>query len=186
MAISRHTFGTFGRRAGNLSKPVLGWRTPFARHVGYPGFTSEGVVLIADGATYLLSGNSANLLYNKLISASSSSFILNGQDAVLKSDRYFTCSYAQYNLTGNNANLNASRILGANNTSFTLSGQDAAFFKAFNLSSESGQIVFTGQDAALKKNSLLTANSSSFILSGQNVTFFKGFISFLEHLFLII
>lgn len=155
---------------------VIGWSTPFARHVGYPGISSNGVVLIANGSTYLLSGNSASLLYNKLLDGQSSSFSLNGQDAFLDFDRRLICDFSQYAYTPNSANLSASRIIISDGSSFDLTGQDVSFLKGTRLLADNGSLLLSGQDAILRKNSILVTNNSSFVLNGQNANLLKSFL----------
>lgn len=83
----------------------------------------------AVAGTFTLSGQAANLLYNRLLTAAYGSFALTGQDAALR-----------YN-----------RVLVAEAGTFTLSGQAAGLGRGYSMVGTFGSFVLTGQAATLTK-----------------------------------
>lgn len=154
------------------------------------------LTLIADPASYAITGTDATLLDNKHLNADPSSYAVTGADATFSKEVMFNLESGSYSLTGFSASLLEDYNLNAEPASYALAGVAATFEiigsgkeiiaevgiysiagsnaqlavgTVFN--AESGSYAVTGAAANLEQSLLLSADSSNYNLSGANATF---------------
>lgn len=69
------------------------------------GGGAQTFTLVADSGSYLLTGTSANLLYNRKILADGGVYLLTGSDVSLRYNRRLLADSGGYSLTGNEVTL---------------------------------------------------------------------------------
>ena len=124
--------------------------------------------LFAVQATYGATGQAAALKLTKRLKAGAGSFASTGFSAGSVRDYAIGTNAGTFVLSGQNAIVKYQRSpLNAEATAVALSGQDAQFFKGSTLAADSTAFVATGADAALKVSRVITAAAGTVQLSGQ-------------------
>lgn len=128
-------------------------------------------VLTAGTGTYTLTGNAANLLASRKITATQQSYTLTGNAATLtkSSNLNIAADTGLFALTGQDATLKASRLLNATQQSYTLIGQAASLIASRKITADTATYTLTGKDATLKAARLLSATVQTYSLTGQSV-----------------
>jgi|GEM_PF-1047172 len=121
----------------------------------YGSFTEKsGYRIIAETGSFSLTGNNANLLANRILSAQTGNFILTGNPSNLLKGYKITTATGSFILTGSNVQLSYNR----------------------GIKAETGSFILTGNDISIKWTHILRAETGSFILTGGQIYFRKGLI----------
>lgn len=126
--------------------------------------------LVADGASYALSGQAVNLLFKRRLVADGASYTLTGQAVNLLFGRKLIADGASYNLTEQDANLLYARRLVADGASYTLTGQAVNLLYGRRLVADGASYALSAQDANLLFGRRLVADGASYTYSAQDVT----------------
>jgi hypothetical protein len=130
-----------------------------------------GYTLTASSGSMTLTGQSASLLFDRILSAGAGSVVLSGQDVSLLRDALLAAEAGAYALTGQDASLLLNRLLSADAGSVALTGYDVTLTYTptggYTLSAESGSFTLAGSDASLLMGRKLAAESGSITLDGQ-------------------
>lgn len=140
--------------------------------IGADYYTSSGTdyTLTASSGSMTLTGQSASLLFDRILSAGAGSVALTGQAASLLYNRLVSAGAGSYTLTGQAAALLKDSIIAGGSGSVVLGGQDVSLLRDALLAAEAGAYTLTGQDASLLLNRLLSADAGSVALTGYDVT----------------
>ena len=112
-------------------------------------------------------GNAVNFNVGRLLSASTGSFALTGQNVNLDHGFGLPVDSGTFTYTGHSVAFDVSRGLTASNGSFVLTGQSLDFTKQMNVSAETGVFTYTGQDAFKGVGEAFEVGS--FTYNGHNV-----------------
>lgn len=126
--------------------------------------------LTCSAGTFSLSGQSAGLLKTSSLSASAGTFALSGQDATLLTNRNLTATFGSFSLAGQDVDFQTGKRISAEAGVFSLSGQTVTFLYDRVLPAEVGSFSLTEQSAGLLYNRTLTGQVGTFSLSGQDAT----------------
>ena len=137
---------------------------------------SNSYTLSANSGSYSLTGQTAGLLKNSLVSCSAGSYTLTGTDAGVFYNHVVTIDSGSYTLSLTDAGLLKSTILTVASGSYTFTGTDVGFLKSFVLTANSGSYTLSGTDAGLLKTTIMTVDSGSYIFTGSDIGFLKGLI----------
>ncbi|MGI9489098.1 MAG: hypothetical protein ACR2RF_25075 [Geminicoccaceae bacterium] len=148
--------------------PLFGFDEPYGAFVAAGG----GGTLIADSGSYAWTGQTANLLYNSLLSAESGSYAWTGQVANLEYHPVLSAEAASYAWSGQTANLLYNALISAESGSYAWAGQDATLTHVTGsvLTAESGAYVWSGMDVGLLLDSVLSAEAGSYVWAGQDAS----------------
>jgi hypothetical protein len=130
--------------------------------------------ITASQGSFALTGQSANLLYNRKVTAAQGSFALTGQDAGLRTTRTLVCDYGAFTLTGQAAALTRGYTMTADQGSYSLNGQTANLLSTRTLAAAQGSFSLTGQSSNLLRGYRVTASQGSFTLTGQAANLLRG------------
>jgi hypothetical protein len=146
---------------------------------GYSAWDAGGgssTTLTADDGTFTHTGQAANLLFGRKLTADFGSFVLSGQDVTLtKTTAYsITADYGSFSLAGQDVAFQktdaGSYVLTAEVGLFSLVGQGA--LASYSMNAEIGSFVIAGQEVAFSIGVpaaySLTADAGSYSLTGQN------------------
>lgn len=156
----RAAFSTLAPRV-RLFQPVLQVRRP-----GVAGSALNTYVLAADAGSYVLSGNSAQLLAARFLNATAGVYTLTGAAAKTLAGRAIQAAPGSYALTGRAAQLLASRVLSANPGSYVLTGVAAKTLAGRLLGAVAGNYTLSGVAARLLAGRLLTGSPGVYVLNG--------------------
>ena len=130
--------------------------------------------LLADNATYILTGFAANFLLSVSIVAAQGTFALTGGDATLtkiSGGVTLSADRGQFTLTGQAANLLQAKQLQADTRTYVLTGIDAAFAKQSVIQGQNVAYLLTGQDAALFVRDIPVYTFTANVIVTQDTTF---------------
>jgi hypothetical protein len=140
-----------------------------------PGLTTgaDAFTLMADPATFTLTGNNATLRRGYSLTAAVGTCALTGQDVTLRAARQLVASQATFTLTGNATALRVARQLAADLATFALTGQDATLTYSgasggYTLTADAGTFTLTGTATGLRAGRQLVAALGSFSLSAPD------------------
>jgi len=106
--------------------------------------------LSADAGSFVLTGNDAILRVDeRFLFADAGSFLLTGEDATLIRTYLMLAETGEFALTGNDALMLQSKQLAAGAGSFLLNGRNASMVRALKLLAGAGSFVLTGNDALI-------------------------------------
>lgn len=135
-------------------------------------------VLTASRGSFLLTGNDAILRTSLLLSAAAGAFAMSGQAAIFTVQRNLQAAAASFALTGNDAALTKATpgafTLLAGAGAFVITGDTMTPLVDYKLPADAGAFVMTGQAAGLVAARKLTAAAGSFSLTGQDATLTKS------------
>lgn len=126
--------------------------------------------LTADVGTYTLTGQNADLYYNRAVSADAGAYSLTGQAASLLRDSLLSLDAGSYAITGQDASLDYQKAISADAGSYSITGQIADLTRSVVLSADAGAYVISGQDANLARSAYLDANIGSYAITGEAAT----------------
>ena len=98
------------------------------------------------------------------------SFILEGQNAELKTTRAITANTGNYTLTRFAASFSRTRIFTPNTIEYTLTGQEALKIRPRSLPALTGSFVLTGEEALKTSSVFLPASTGSYLVEGQEIS----------------
>lgn len=138
-----------------------------------------GFLIVADAASYAVSGTAATLKRGFKVLASATSFAVTGTDATLTVEAagiFLTASAAAFTVTGNDASLERGFRVLATAGAFSVTGTDATFPRTFKLIPDAGAFSFTGTAATLREPvRILPAEAGDFAVSGTDADLFHGY-----------
>lgn len=125
--------------------------------------------LVADPASFVLTGTAAVAKRALKVDGGSASFVLTAADVALKQTRLVTATTVSFLLAGTAAVPKQARVVVAGGAAFLLSGTDVALIKtgAAVISTESGVFLLTGGAAVPLMTQSLVGGSVAYLLSGQ-------------------
>lgn len=141
--------------------------------------TTGAYVLTAETGSYTLSGQDADLLFNRLLTADVGAYTVAGQDANLIRGYTLVAETGGYVYTGQDAALLFNRVLTADPGAYTLVGYDANLTRGFTLVAEAGSYTISGQDASFLYNRVLNAEIGAYNYTGYAAVFvYSGQVRF--------
>ena len=111
----------------------------------------NGVGLVADAGSYVLTGTAASLERGRVVVATAGSYVLTGTAATLtlSASKTIVADSGSYLLTGTAASLREARKAVAASGSYTLTGTAASLIIANTIQASAGSYVLTGTAATL-------------------------------------
>lgn len=138
-----------------------------------------GATLAADGGSYAVTGQTANLKVGHKVAANAGSYAITGQTASLEYGYKVAAVAGSYTITGQTVNLRITHKLAAEAGSYSISGQVASLEYGRKLTAEAGSYVITGSDAGLiassSPNKVLIADPGSYVVTGQAASLERGY-----------
>ena len=131
---------------------------------------AAALTLTADSGTYSITGQAANLYYNRAISADAGAYSLNGQAAQTLRAAFLSLDAGSYAITGQDASFVYGQAISADAGDYSITGQIADLTRAVVLSADSGAYSIAGQDANLSRSLYLNAVLGSYNITGQDAT----------------
>lgn len=131
---------------------AVGW---FDEDLVALGSSGPTYTLTADSASFALTGQTAGLAFNRVLSASSAGYTLSGQTAGLSFNRVLAADSASYSLNGQAVTLTYTPLSGptytltADTAGYALTGQDTGLLRGWTLAAGNGAYSLAGQDATL-------------------------------------
>ena len=132
--------------------------------------SAAALTLTADSGTYSITGQAANLYYNRAISADAGAYSLNGQAAQTLRAAFLSLDAGSYAITGQDASFVYGQAISADAGDYSITGQIADLTRAVVLSADSGAYSIAGQDANLSRSLYLNAELGSYVITGENAT----------------
>jgi hypothetical protein len=103
--------------------------TPSTQRIWVPVSSSGAYTLTADHGTYAVSGQTANIFKNKLITAGQGNYSITGQAATITHTTAggytLVADKGDYTYTGQTATLKRSKLIAANSGTYSIAGQSA-------------------------------------------------------------
>jgi len=128
------------------------------------------LTLTADSGTYSITGQTADLYYNRAISADAGAYSLDGQAAQTLRDALLSLDAGSYAITGQDASFVYGQAISADAGDYSITGQIADLTRTLVLSADSGAYSIAGQDANLSRSLYLNAVLGSYNITGENAT----------------
>lgn len=128
------------------------------------------------GASYSLSGASANLAVGRRLVADGTAYSRTGQPAGLLLGRRLMADSGAFSLAGQPAAAVYARRMVSAGASFGLTGQDAGLRFGRRVAADGGSVAMTGQQASLRYSRILSLSGAAYSLSGGALDFAKGII----------
>lgn len=145
---------------------------------------ANAYTLTAQTGSYSVSGVSAGVNHNRLLSASAGSYSLSGVDAIITkgsalNNYVLTAQAGSYSKTGVSASINRGRVLTVSAGSYSLSGVNANLYRNRALTSSAGAYSVSGVSANITYtpaavNYTLTAQAGSYTLAGVSASISKN------------
>lgn len=132
------------------------------------GEISGAITLAADAGSFTITGTTASLERNRLVSAVTGTFTISGTAASLEFNRLLSAGVGSYLITGTAANLFKGIVMSAVSGGFAITGTAAGLLRAYIMALASGSYTITGTAATLAILRFLTllASSGAFVITG--------------------
>lgn len=138
------------------------------------GVLYKSYTLTCDQGTYAVSGQAANVFYNRNLVSDQGTYTVSGQAATLRSDFRFPADQGTYAFSGQDAITKVDYKIVAAQGSYSIAGQDALLVGVGSLTAEQGLYTLSGQAANLLTSYVLTAAQGSYSNTGQTANLLFG------------
>jgi hypothetical protein len=139
--------------------------------VFYEASSGAAYDIQAGNDSFIITGNTADVLFDRILTATGGSFAISGGAAVLSSTPTVNANPGSYLISGTDANFITSGKVVAATGSFTITGQTAAFQVGGKMIAEAGAYTINGQSATLERTYNFPVDAGSYLISGSSVNF---------------